>query len=272
MNTPLVSIIVPCYNYAHFLRHTLENVLAQQYSEWECIIIDDGSTDDTAGVAGLFTSRDKRFRYIHQHNMGLSGARNTGIAASKGVYLQLLDSDDLLHPAKLAKQVAILEADPAIDITYGNSYFFHTDDPETLYPSRRLRGGKVTGGLRGGGRKSDMLPRLMVNNIMEVSCALLRSRLIGEVGWFDETYRSYEDWHFWIRCALHNALFDYSPLEGTDTYIRTGHQSMMTNKGKLVMFGIRIRSFLDPHLSFSQRLYNRLRLLRLYIRTAFKIY
>lgn len=271
MNTPLVSIIVPCYNYAHFLSQTLENVLGQEYTEWECIIVDDGSTDDTAVVAERYTSRDRRFRYIHQQNKGLSGARNTGIAGSRGSLLQLLDSDDLLHPAKLARQVAILEADPAIDITYGNSLFFHTDDPSVLYPSRRL-GDRPRGGVRGGGRKAAMLSRLTVNNIMEVSCALFRRRLIGEVGWFDESYRSYEDWHFWIRCALHDVLFDYSPVEGTETYIRTGHQSMMSNKRKLVAAGIDIRKFLSPHLLFAGRWYNRTRLFRLYIRTAFHIY
>jgi glycosyltransferase involved in cell wall biosynthesis len=272
MNMSLVSIIVPCYNYAHFLGQTLENVLTQHYPYWECIVVDDGSTDNTGEVAGVYTARDPRFRYIRQENKGLSGARNTGIAASKGVYIQLLDSDDLIHPDKLARQVAILEADTAIDITYGNSLFFHTDNPETLFYSRNLSSGHRPKRRRGGGRKKDILRRLLVNNIMEVSCALISRRLISEVGWFDEEYSSYEDWQYWIRCALHDARFDYSPLEGTETYIRTGHQSMMSNKRKLVVHGVYIRKFLHPYLNPAQRIYNSIRIMRLYIRMMLKMY
>jgi len=272
MNTPLVSIIVPCYNYGHFLGGTLENVLAQHYPHWECIIVDDGSKDNTAEVAGAFVARDARFRFIRQENRGLSGARNTGIAASRGDYVQLLDSDDLLHPDKLAKQVSILQADPAIDITYGNSLFFHTDDPAKLYASRDLSAGNGAPGLRGGGRGKEMMKRLLLNNIMEVSCALIKRKLIQEVGGFDESYRSYEDWQYWIRCAMKDARFDYSPLEGTETYIRTGHQSMMTNRRKLIVAGIQIRKFLRPQLTIPQSFYNFYRVSRLYIRLAFKLY
>jgi len=272
MNTPLVSIIVPCYNYAHFLGQTLDNVLSQQYQHWECIIVDDGSTDDTAAVAASFAAADSRFRYFYQDNKGLSGARNSGITGSKGIYIQFLDSDDLIDPAKLKTQVAILEADATIDITYGDSLFFHTDNQDKLYPSRRLSDHHRPEKLRGGGRRKAMLERLLVNNIMEVSCALVKKQLVMEVGPFDETYKSYEDWQYWIRCALHNANFDYSPDEGTATYIRSGHQSMMSNKKKLVLHGIRIRKFLQPHLGFTQRLYNTGRLFKLYVRMVFKLY
>ena len=272
MNTPLVSIIVPCYNYAHFLGGTLENVMTQRYQNWECIVVDDGSKDNTAEVAGSFVNRDARFRFIRQENRGLSGARNTGIAASRGEYIQLLDSDDLLHPDKLAKQVAILQGDPEIDITYGDSRFFHTDDPATLYASRDLTADGGLPGSRGGGRRAEMMKRLLVNNIMEVSCALIKRKLIQEVGEFDESYRSYEDWQYWIRCAMCDACFDYSPLEGTETYIRTGHQSMMTNSRKLIVAGIQIRKFLRPQLTIPQSFYNFYRISRLYIRLAFKLY
>ncbi|HVU83428.1 MAG TPA: glycosyltransferase family A protein, partial [Puia sp.] len=138
MSRPLVTIIVPCYNYAHFLGHTLENIRAQKYAGWECIIVDDGSTDDTDKVTATFVRTDERFRYIRQDNKGLSAARNTGIHHSRGIYIQFLDSDDLIHPSKLDKQVAILEADRNIDITYGKSLFFHTSDPGKYYPSRDL--------------------------------------------------------------------------------------------------------------------------------------
>jgi hypothetical protein len=95
---------------------------------------------------------------------------------------------------------------------------------------------------------------------------------VERVGDFDESYRSYEDWHYWIRCALQNAWFDHSPAEGTETYIRTGHQSMMSNRKKLTLHGIRIRKYLYKHIDPSMRVYNFGRLLKLYARKTFKIY
>src|SRR3989304_10450198 len=76
MNTPLISVIVPCFNQARFLRDCLDSVLAQTYPHWECIIINDGSTDDTRQVSLEYTSKDSRFRYVEQENRGLSGTRN----------------------------------------------------------------------------------------------------------------------------------------------------------------------------------------------------
>lgn len=272
MSTPLVSIVIPCYNYAQYLGFTLGNILEQRYSNWECIIVDDGSTDNTAEVVERYRSADPRFRYIRQDNKGLSGARNTGIAAGAGKFVQLLDSDDLIHPDKLAIQVGIFEGDGRIDITYGNSRFFHTDHPDALYPSRDLTRRDRQRSLRGGGTGREMLRRLLVNNIMEVSCALTKKRVFEEVGGFDECYRSYEDWQYWIRCALMNKYFDYSPAAGTETYIRTGHHSMMTNKRKLVTYGISLRRFLQPHLDPGQRLYNAFRLGKLYTRKLLSLY
>ena len=78
MRQPIVSIIVPSYNYGHFLAYTLENIRSQRYTQWECIIIDDGSKDDTRQVAEVFSEKDSRYRYIYQENQGLSAARNAG--------------------------------------------------------------------------------------------------------------------------------------------------------------------------------------------------
>jgi glycosyltransferase involved in cell wall biosynthesis len=105
----LVSIIVPCYNYGYFLPETLDSILAQSYTKWECIIVDDGSTDNTKDVATTYLITDQRFRYIYQNNRGLSAARNTGIKLSKGSYIQFLDADDLLQEKKLESQICFLE-------------------------------------------------------------------------------------------------------------------------------------------------------------------
>ena len=272
MNTPLVSIVVPCYNYGHFLGQTLRNVQAQDYANWECIIVDDGSTDDTRSVAKGLAETDNRFHYVYQDNKGLSAARNTGIDQSRGMYLQFLDSDDLIHHSKLSRQVAMLEAEPKIDIIYGNGLFFEGDRLENLFPTRKLSRYRRPQKLQVSGTGRTVLQKLLVNNIMAVSCALIRRSLIQSVGVFDETYKSFEDWHFWIRCALHDARFEYAPAEGTETYIRIGHPSMMTDRKKLTMHGIRLRKYVNPHLDRSMKAYNFARLLRLYARKTFKIY
>lgn len=93
----LVSIIVPCYNQAQYLDECLQSVLKQTYRYWECIIINDGSTDKSDEIAKKWVFKDSRFRYIYKENNGLSSARNTGLDLAKGDYIQFLDSDDLLE-------------------------------------------------------------------------------------------------------------------------------------------------------------------------------
>ena len=273
MKEPTVTIVVPCYNYGHYLADTLKNIQQQEYESWECIIVDDGSTDDSGAIAAEFTSTDSRYRYVYQQNKGLSAARNFGISESRGKYIQFLDSDDFIHPAKIKQQLTILERNKEFDITYGNSLFFFDNDLKKLYFSRK-KGTTVSGSnsLRISGRGHSILKKFLINNIMEVSCALIKKQLIIQTGGFDETYKSYEDWKFWIECALKDAYFDYSPVEGTETYIRCGHGSMMSNKKNLVLHGVRIRKFLHPHINFFDRLLNYKGLAKLYIRKWFKIF
>lgn len=100
-----VSIIVPCYNQSQFLNTTLLSVFDQTHGDWECIIVDDGSIDDTQKIALEWTLKDSRFIYIRQNNLGLSAARNLGLTKAKGAFIQFLDSDDFMYPEKLEKQL-----------------------------------------------------------------------------------------------------------------------------------------------------------------------
>jgi glycosyltransferase involved in cell wall biosynthesis len=105
---PLVSIIIPTYNRAHLIGETLDSVLAQTYTNWECIVVDDGSTDATDELMAKYCAKDSRIRYYHrpdEHLPGGNGARNYGFKKSKGEYINFLDSDDLIKPKKLVKQV-----------------------------------------------------------------------------------------------------------------------------------------------------------------------
>ena len=105
---PLVSIIIPTYNRAHLIGETLDSVLAQTYQNWECIVVDDGSTDDTDALMAEYLAKDSRFRYYHRPKDRLPGgnaARNYGFEQSRGEYIQWFDSDDLMMPEKLDKAI-----------------------------------------------------------------------------------------------------------------------------------------------------------------------
>jgi glycosyltransferase involved in cell wall biosynthesis len=106
---PLVSVIIPCYNYGRYLGDALDSIAAQTYSHWECLVVDDGSTDNTSDVGMQYAEKDSRFSYIYQQNGGVSSARNTALNKAKGKYIQLLDADDMLEPDKLQLQVSLLE-------------------------------------------------------------------------------------------------------------------------------------------------------------------
>lgn len=105
MQNSLISIIVPCYNQAQYLDKALQSVLDQTYSNWECIIVNDGSSDDTDILGKKWVGKDSRFKYIYQENGGLSSARNTGLDVSRGGFIQFLDADDFLNDQKLEKSI-----------------------------------------------------------------------------------------------------------------------------------------------------------------------
>ena len=114
---PKVSIIIPCYNQAKFLPEAIASLQAQTLEDWECIIVDDGSTDNTAETAANWALKDPRIQWIQQNNMGSAAARDVGLRLAKGKYIQFLDADDTITPEKLEKQVDLMDANN-LDITY----------------------------------------------------------------------------------------------------------------------------------------------------------
>src|SRR5215212_1699019 len=119
----LVSVVIPCYNQAHFLGEAIESVLAQSYPNFEIVVVDDGSTDDTSEVAAYYPG----VRLVRQENKGLSGARNVGLARSEGEYLVFLDADDrLLHEA-LEAHLEHLKANPECAFVSGHYRFMAVD-------------------------------------------------------------------------------------------------------------------------------------------------
>src|SRR5262249_32741505 len=128
--SPLVSIIVPAYNYGSLISQTLDSLLNQSYKNWECWVVDDGSTDNTSEVVEGYCNSDPRFKYLSQTNRGPGVARNDGIKRSRGSYIQFLDADDLLEERKIEHHVVFLEENPEVDLVYSGVRYFKTGFPD----------------------------------------------------------------------------------------------------------------------------------------------
>lgn len=231
----LVSVIVPSYNYGRFIGQALESLRAQTYSRWECIVVDDGSTDNTDAIVTSFAENDSRIEYIRQENQGLAAARNAGIAHSAGEYLQFLDADDLLESEKLERQVEFLEQHDDIDIVFSDSRYFRTENMQERRFSQDEANAPWVVKLSASG--TDVLRPLVRNNIMVVSSPLLRRSVIADVGLFDGTVKGVEDWHYWIRCAIEGKHFHYLDAEGTWALVRV-HGSSMSRDARLMLRSI----------------------------------
>ena len=193
-NPPTVSIIVPCYNHGHYLRQAVDSVLAQTFSDWELIVIDDGSTDDSRAVAASF--EDPRVRYVYQENRGLAAARNAGIDHACGSWLAFLDADDTWYPDFLAATMTFLAHDDSLVGAYtGTELMNDVGSPLPSSPSEPVLAKNFRSTLLRGG--------YMACHSVVISAALCRD-LGGFDGDLDGT--GAEDWDLWLRIAEHHAM------------------------------------------------------------------
>lgn len=247
---PLVSVIVPSFNYGHVVGQTLESLLAQTYTRWECVVVDDGSPDDTAAVVGRYAERDGRIAYLRQENQGVAAARNHGIAHSRGEYIQFLDADDLIEPRKLELHVAYLEAHSEVDIVYGGVRFFRTERPEERLFSMSDEGARSSYLPVISAAGNDAL-RVLVGSMIPVNSALTRRRVVERAAPFDTALNSVEDADFWIRCAAQGARFQHHDPEGTLALVRSHPVSASKNRrkhlGKMIEMRAKVeRTLTDP--------------------------
>lgn len=184
MNNPLVSIIVPCYNHAHFLPETLQCVLSQTYENWECIIANDGSTDNSEEVALGWTQSDSRFRYFYKKNSGLADTRNFAIHNSNGEYILPLDSDDLIGTRYIEKSVKIIIANPNIGIVYCKARLFGAQNGIWYIPKFKFK-------------------RHLTHNTIFCTALFKRSDFDKTIGYNTDLIYGYEDWDFWLSLMEH---------------------------------------------------------------------
>lgn len=224
----MISIIVPAFNYAHLLGETLENVSQQSFQDWECIIVDDGSTDHTREVANEWVKKDGRYQYVYQANGGLSAARNTGITHAQGEFIQLLDADDKLAVHKFSIQMKVFEENPHADIVFGSVRYFSTDNPDVLRKSMHGEDKDWMSGLDSRS-ESSFWEELIVRNVFVVNAPLIRSAVFKKIGLFNTALRSVEDWEYWCRCAFNGIQFHHHSSNDSHALVRTHAGSMSTH-------------------------------------------
>jgi len=222
---PLVTVIIPCYNQAHYLPEALESVSAQTHPHWECIIVNDGSPDNTEEVAKAWMAKDPRFRYIQKVNGGLSSARNAGLDAANGEYIQFLDADDAIHPEKFELQILqlISTPDPALSISSYMATKAH--DLTVKHPTRFMN--PI---FRSANHLKELIIDWELRFSIPVHCFLFKADIFQTPHVrFNESLPNHEDWDCWMNVFrlkpkvtfIHQPLAYYRIRDDAMSYDRT---------------------------------------------------
>lgn len=235
---PIISIVIPCYNYGNYLNETFGSLIRQSLQLWECILVDNDSTDNTRLVCENICKADSRFRYFKIANDGPAKARNFGIERSNGRYIQFLDADDLLQSEKLKFHTDVLDNNPEVDLVYGRARFFTDGNPNTLFYS--LNGGMEEWIPNYSGEGKYLIRRLILGNIMPVCSPVFRKSIFGKNGLMDEQLKGYEDWDLFLRLAIANFRFQFLEAENTFPLIRSHEKSLSKTPGHMDLFLITV--------------------------------
>lgn len=194
MSRPQISVVTPAYNASAFIAETILSVQRQTLGDWEHIIVDDGSTDNTAEVVRAVG--DERLVYVKQDNAGQSAAQNAGLARARGERLVMLDADDLLMPDAFERLKAGLDAEPDTVLAYGKAWLI--DPAGTAIGTRQVH--------RDQPREVPLEKLLERNLIVTGGATMIRTAVMSEVGGFDPDIRMAQDWECWCRLAARGAV------------------------------------------------------------------
>jgi glycosyltransferase involved in cell wall biosynthesis len=225
---PLVSVVIPCYNSARYLRESIESALAQSYPRIEIIVVDDGSTDETTRIA-----RSYGVRYIYQANRGISAARNTGILHSRGEYVLFLDHDDRLLPRAVETGVRLLEEHRECALAVGEHRYIGADGKAIGYSNKHAAGG-------------DHYLMLLEHNFIETPCSALHRRSdLALTGGFDETLHGAEDHEFYLRTARQSTWVAH---DAAVAEYRIHDSSASRNTARMLLTSYRVLQMELPYL------------------------
>ena len=211
MKRPLISIIVPCYNHAQYLDEALQSVIEQSYNLWECIIVNDGSLDNTEEIALKWKDKDERFVYLKKENEGLSSARNSGIRLARGEFILPLDADDKISEKYVEKAIKSFLEDDLLKVVYCKAEKFgNKNEPFVLKPFSLLN--------------------LAKQNIIFCSGVFRKNDWKVVHGYDVQMKFGFEDWEFWI--ALLKTGAKVKCLDYLGFYYRIKSSSMLNQLDK----------------------------------------
>ena len=216
MKTPKISVIMPIYNVEAFVGEAVQSVLDQSFTDFELICVDDGGTDNSMDIVRGFS--DERIRIVCQRNLGLAGARNSGIAHARGEFIALLDSDDVWHRDKLQLHYIHLTANPHIGVSFAGSRMIDREG-KVLSVAMRPAIGQVS--------QRDILCRNPVGNgsapVLRMSAlekaSFMHPTMVGRKCWFDEEFRQSEDIELWTRLSIKHCV-NFAGIDGLLTDYR----------------------------------------------------
>ncbi len=175
-----VSIVVPCFNQEEFIADALESVLRQSYSDWECIIVNDGSTDGSEAIIDRYAKKEHRFISLTKENGGVAAARNFGFAQAIGALFVPLDGDDMLHPDFLQRAVGCFSADPDTDLVHTKAKRFGENNKVWRLPEYSYE-------------------KLLWQNMIVNTTMYRREAFLLAGGYSPEMVYGFEDWEFYVR-------------------------------------------------------------------------
>lgn len=210
-NFPLISVIIPCFNYGRFLHEAINSVINQTYKNWEIIIVDDGSTDEFTLSLLNELNYERFIRVLFIENGGPSKARNIGIKEAHGEIILPLDADDKIHPDYMSSAVELFKDKSDLGIVYCRANFFGKKSGEWKLPKYKF-------------------PDILLGNCIFVTSFFYKKDWIS-VGGFDETYLDeWEDYDFWLKIiALGRNVYQ---IDKVLFYYRKGHESRAVKKEK----------------------------------------
>jgi glycosyltransferase involved in cell wall biosynthesis len=232
---PLVSVVIPAYNSRSYVAQAVESVLTQTFHEFEIIVIDDGSTDDTRQTLAAYADR---IRYVHQENRGVYAARNRGAKLAQGQYIAFLDADDVWLPEKLAVQVGALESHPEFGAAHTDTALIGPDgrvvNPASN-PKRQSHSGMVF---------DEFFQSNMA--VILLSTVLIRRDCFEALGGFDERHRAVQDQFFFLRLAWSYPIY-FIPKPLVQYRITPGSLSRSSAAENISLRELLLREFIKEH-------------------------
>ena len=231
-NMPKVDIIIPAYNAAKYLPAAIESVVAQTFEDWRILLIDDGSTDNTAEIVAPYIERlGTKLKYIRQANGGVSAARNAALRNSSAEFLAMLDADDIWLPCRLDESIKCFEGRPQVGLSYGSVAF--VDQTGVVLKTFDARQRHAEG---------NIAPYIYMRDVQLPSPTVtFRRSCVDEVGVFDESMRVTEDRDLWLRIAL---KFEVGFVPTVIAHYRTSPNSLTTDPDRMLRAQ---RKFIQKH-------------------------